>query len=85
MVQVMLFQQRLWAGLADGTVTVAFRRWKRPRARAGGSHRTPAGVLAVDAVAEIDPAAISEDDARAAGYGSLTELLRQLATAPRRS
>jgi hypothetical protein len=78
MVQVMLFQQRLWAGLADGTVTVAFRRWKRPRARAGGSHRTPAGVLAVDAVAEVDPAAISEDDARAAGYGSLAELLRQL-------
>lgn len=78
MVQVMLFEQRLWAGLADGTVTVAFRRWKRPRATVGGSHRTPAGVLAVDAVAEVDPAAISEDDARAAGFGSLAELLRQL-------
>jgi hypothetical protein len=78
MVQVMLFEQRLWAGLADGTVTVGFRRWKRPRATVGGSHRTPAGVLAVDAVAEVDPAAISEDDARAAGFGSLAELLRQL-------
>ena len=78
MVQVMLFEQRLWAGLADGTVTVAFRRWKRPRATVGGSHRTPAGVLAVDAVAEVDPAAISGDDARAAGFGSLAELLRQL-------
>jgi hypothetical protein len=78
MVQVMLFEQRLWAGLADGTVTVTFRRWRRPRARVGGSHRTPAGVLAVDAVAEVDPAAISEDDARAAGFGSLAELRRQL-------
>jgi hypothetical protein len=74
----MLFEQRLWAGLADGTVTVTFRRWKRPRARAGGWHRTPAGVLAVDAVAEVDPAGISEDDARAAGFGSRAELLRQL-------
>jgi hypothetical protein len=78
MVQVMLFEQRLWAGLADGTVTVTFRRWPRPRARVGGSHRTPAGVLAVDAVAEVDPAAITEDDARAAGFGSLAELRRQL-------
>ena len=78
MVDGMLFEQRLWAGLADGTVTVTFRRWKRPRARVGGSHRTPAGVLAVDAVAEVDPADITEDDAHAAGFGSLAELLRQL-------
>jgi hypothetical protein len=74
----MLFEQRLWAGLADGTVTVTFRRWARPRARVGGRHRTPAGVLAVDAVAEVDPAAITEDDARAAGFGSLGELLGRL-------
>jgi hypothetical protein len=74
----MLFEQRLWAGLADGTVTVTFRRWRRPRARPGGSHRTPAGVLAIDAVAEVDPAAITEDDARAAGFGGRAELLRQL-------
>ena len=35
-------------------------------------------MLAVDAVAEVDPAAITEDDARAAGFGSLAELLRRL-------
>src|SRR5215208_3658220 len=74
----MLFEQRLWAGLADGSVTVTFRRWRRPRARAGGRHRTPARVLAVDAVAEVDPAAITEDDAHAAGFASLATLLRQL-------
>ena len=74
----MLFEQRLWAGLADGTVTVTFRRWRRPRAGAGARHRTPAGILAVDAVTEVDPAAISEDDARAAGFASLAELRRRL-------
>ena len=74
----MLFEQRLWSGLADGSVTVTFRRWRRPRAAPGGRHRTPAGVLAVDAVAEVDPAAITEDDARAAGFASLAELLRRL-------
>jgi hypothetical protein len=35
-------------------------------------------VLAVDAVAEVDPAVITSDDARAAGFGSLAALLRQL-------
>src|SRR5215211_3460410 len=80
----MLFEQRrLWAGLADGTVTVTFRRWRQPRARAGARHRTPAGILAVDAVAEVDPAAISDDDARAAGFASLAELLRRLDRAGR--
>jgi hypothetical protein len=78
MVEVMLFEQRLWAGLADGSVTVTFRRWKRPRARAGGSHRTPAGVLAVDAVAEVDPDDITLGDAHQAGFGSLAALRRQL-------
>jgi hypothetical protein len=79
MVDRMLFEQRLWAGLADGTVTVTFRRWRRPRARAGARHRTPAGVLAIDAVTEVDPAGLTEGDARAAGFGSLAELRRQLA------
>jgi hypothetical protein len=74
----MLFEQRLWAGLADGTVTVTFRRWRRPQARAGARHRTPAGVLAVDAVTVVDPAALTEDDARAGGFGSLADLRRQL-------
>ena len=48
------------------------------RARVGARHRTPAGILAVDAVTEVDPAAIGEDDARAAGFASLAELLRRL-------
>jgi hypothetical protein len=74
----MLFEQRLWDGLANGSVTVTFRRWRQPRARAGARHRTPAGVLAVDAVTEVDPAAITEDDARAAGFASLAELRRRL-------
>ena len=51
----MLFEQRLWTGLADGSVTVTFRRWRRPRARPGGRHRTPAGVLAVAAGRERLP------------------------------
>jgi len=73
-----LFKQRLWAGLADGTVTCTFRRWRRPLARPGGHYRTPAGVLRVDAVAVVDPAEITDDDARRAGFAGRAELLREL-------
>jgi hypothetical protein len=73
-----LFKQRLWAGLADGTVTCTFRRWRRPLAKPGGRYRTPAGVLQVDAVAVVDPAGITDEDARLAGFDGRGELLREL-------
>jgi hypothetical protein len=73
-----LFKQRLWAGLADGTVTWTFRRWRRPLAKPGGRYRTPAGVLQVDAVAVVDPAGITDGDARLAGFDGRGELLREL-------
>jgi hypothetical protein len=73
-----LFKQRLWAGLADGTVTCTFRRWRRPLARPGGRYRTPAGVLEVDAVAVVDPAGITDEDGRRAGFAGRAELLREL-------
>jgi hypothetical protein len=73
-----LFKQRLWVGLADGTVTCTFRRWRRPLAKPGGRYRTPAGVLQVDAVALVDPAGITDEDARRAGFDGRGELLREL-------
>ena len=76
----MLFKRHALDGLADGTITVAFRRWARPRVRAGGQLRTAVGVLAVDAVDEMDFADITEDDARRAGFASLPDLLDDLAT-----
>ena len=45
-----LFPQRFHAGLADGSITLAFRRWRQPAAKAGGRQRTPVGELAIDAV-----------------------------------
>ena len=53
----MLFPQRFHAGLADGSVTLAFRRWRRPSVKAGGRQRTPGGELAISAV---DGVAIDE-------------------------
>jgi hypothetical protein len=37
-------------GIADGSITVAFRRWRTARARPGSVHRTPAGRIGIDTV-----------------------------------
>jgi len=69
-------------GMADGSVTLAFRRWDRPRMRPGSTQRTRAGVLEVLTVDEVDPETLTEDDAAAAGVRSLAQLLRLLDRRP---
>jgi hypothetical protein len=75
-----LFKRHVLNGLADGTISLAFRRWARPRVQAGSRMRTTIGVLAVDAVDELEVADITEDDARRAGFASRSDLLEDLAT-----
>jgi hypothetical protein len=74
----MLFKSRFYDGLASGSITVAFRRWRRPTVRQGGTLITPAGVLGIDAVEVVGEADITEPDARSAGFASRTELVDEL-------
>lgn len=74
----MLFTKRFWPGLADGSITVAFRRWRRSRVGAGRAYRTPAGRLQVDDVVEVDPASITDADAARAGHATAAALLADL-------
>jgi hypothetical protein len=71
----MLFRPATLGGIADGSVTLAFRRWPRPRVKAGGEQRTSIGVVAFDAVEPVDRDAIGQADARVAGFATLDELL----------
>src|SRR5688500_12992487 len=77
-----LFTMRYWDGLANGTITVAFRRWRRPTVKAGGRMRFGGGVLAIDAVERVLRDDITESDARAAGYVSRDELFAFLDSRP---
>ena len=70
----MLFKKQILDGIADGKITVAFRRWKRPTVKAGGSLRTRIGVLEIDSVDEIKVSEITNRDAKRAGYASLEAL-----------
>ena len=71
----MLFPPDVLRGIDDGTVTLAFRRWELPRVKPGGRQRTAAGVVAFDAVEAVDRGELTDDEARAAGFSGLDELL----------
>lgn len=74
----MLFKRIALDGFADGTISLAFRRWTRPRVRVGSQLRTAVGVLAVHAVDVVDVDDIKTTDARRAGFSSREELLGEL-------
>jgi len=74
----MLIPASLHDGIRSGEITVAFRAWKRPTIKAGGSLQTPAGLLRIDALEEITTAEITDADARAAGAASPRDIIEAL-------
>ena len=74
----MLLRRAVLDAIAAGRVTRAYRRWDRPRVREGSLLRTAVGVLAVTAVSTVDPAALTDADARVAGLPDADTLRREL-------
>jgi hypothetical protein len=72
----MLFKAPVLAAIAEGHVTLAFRRWRKPTVRTGGTLTTPVGVLAIDAVEVVDT--VAEAEAKAAGFPSAAALMAEL-------
>jgi hypothetical protein len=75
----MLFRAADLQAIIDGKRTIAFRRWKRPTVKAGGTIRTALGLLAIDSVEVIDPATLTDADAQRAGFRDLAALNRMFA------
>jgi hypothetical protein len=73
-----LLPKPTWKGVADGTITVAFRRWRRPTVRSGGTLRSPVGLLAIDEVTRIERDEVTDADARRAGAHDRDEVLAEL-------
>jgi len=63
----MLFRQDVLAGIADGRVTLAFRRWRRAPPANGSRLRTPVGVICLERVTVITPDDIAPDDVNRTG------------------
>jgi hypothetical protein len=75
----MLFDSETWPKMADGSVTVAYRNWKRPTVKAGGTLLTSIGRLKILSLEPTDLDELDEGDARAAGFADLASLRTTLA------
>lgn len=74
----MLLDKRTLEGIAEGRITLAFRRWTRPTVKAGGIRRTPVGVLRIRSVEPISEAEITDAEAQRAGEPDRDALLERL-------
>ena len=72
----MLLPPKVAHGVADGSVTLAFRRWRKQDVRPGSEFRTAAGVVRVDAVDVVED--ITDEEARQAGWPDAAWLRKQL-------
>jgi biotin operon repressor len=72
------FEPRLRQGLHDGSITVAFRRWRRCQVVAGHKYRTGQGMVLAEAVDVITPADITPALARAAGFSDVPAAVADL-------
>ncbi|GAA1606520.1 MULTISPECIES: hypothetical protein [Kribbella] len=59
----MLFAGSDRDGVADGRITVAYRRWAEPRVVEGRVYRTNAGRIEIDSIREVNPELIADADA----------------------
>jgi hypothetical protein len=77
-VSPVIIRRRFLDGIQKGTVTLAFRRWRRPSVRSGGTLLTAAGLLHIGDVEIVAVKDISDSDARRAGYDSRQTLMAEL-------
>ena len=74
----MQFEARLRKGLHDGSITVAFRRWRRSQVVAGHQYRTGQGMVLAESVDVIAPTEITPKLARAAGFADVQAAVADL-------
>src|ERR1700741_687042 len=74
----MLFRRPVLDAIAAGSVTLAYRRWARPRVNPGTRMRTRVGVLEIESVEVVDPATITAAAARRAGLPDRAALMEAL-------
>lgn len=74
----MLFTVATLDGLADGSVSSTYRRWVTVRPKVGSRFTTRVGVVEVTGITPVDSEALTDGDARLAGFADRVGLLRWL-------
>lgn len=76
----MLLKAALLEDIKAGKVDLVFRRWSRPSVKAGGTLKTKIGLLSIGAITDMDPADVTEVDARRAGFRDVADFRAWLDT-----
>ena len=74
----MLIKQVVLDGIVAGHLDLAFRRWKKPTVKDGGTLTTAVGVLDVRSIDQVSMRSITASDAARAGYDTRAALLAEL-------
>lgn len=74
----MLFKNRILDGIADGTVSLAFRRWNKAAIKKGSRLHTSIGLLEIGDVTIVSDLDITEADAIRAGFSTRGELIKDI-------
>jgi hypothetical protein len=74
-----LLPMKVAQGVADGSVSLAFRRWRKQDVVPGQVFTTSAGLVRVDDVTVVEAEAITDDEAVRAGWPDADRLRRRLA------
>lgn len=75
----MLLKVETLKGIKDGSISLAFRRWRRPTVKPGGTLLTPIGQLSIGTVERVESSGLTESEAAAAGFPDLPSLQAHLA------
>jgi len=74
----MLFRMKTLEKIKSGEVSLAFRKWKKPTVKEGGTLKTVIGLLGIDSIQQISIDDISSQDLTKAGYDNRAELDKEL-------
>jgi hypothetical protein len=77
----MQFSAELRDRVADGTITVSYRLWSRPKVKVGGVYRSGAVMIHVDDIDLLPFSSITDDDLAHTGEHDLESLRRRAAHA----
>jgi hypothetical protein len=75
------FSPELRAGVADGTITLSYRLWSRPKVKVGGLYRSATVVLRVDEIDLVPFSSVTGEDLAQSGEVDLESLRRRAAHA----
>jgi hypothetical protein len=75
----MQFSRELRPGVADGTITLTYRRWTRPKVKPGGRYRTAGVTIEVDEIDLVPFSSVSAEDLALTGEADRASLRRRTA------